>query len=207
MNLQSILSRPREKTNFAKQLTIEPVSGIYSGFQLVCLHGGVSSAGYYTTDGSDPRHSRTRLPIHYHEHLVVSAPIIVKAVRYCRVTGEFSQPVTARYKIRPIPTPRFNTVSADTVVLSNLPEDCTAYFAEDGSDPARSKNAIPWDDKNIIVGTSVKVAFAKICYCSLDEMQSEPFKIVWGPPAHPNTADYHRGPMGRILYDRTSENL
>lgn len=198
MNLKSILSRPRENTNFANQLTIEPASGSYSGFQLVCLHGGVSSAGYYTTDGSDPRYSRTRLPIHYHEHLVVSAPMIVKAVRYCRVTGEFSQLVTARYKIKPIPAPKFKAGSAHGVVLSNLPEDCAAYLTDDDSDPTRSKNAIPLYDKHTIVGTSVKVALAKVCYCSLDEMQKEPFKIIWGPPASPNLVGLHRSRKGTL---------
>ncbi|HRY13272.1 MAG TPA: FN3 associated domain-containing protein [Syntrophomonadaceae bacterium] len=169
-------------------LTLTPGGGTYCGFQLVCLHAIVSSAGYYTLDGSDPRRSRTRQLINYHEHLCLTTSTTVKAVKYYRSIGEYGPVVAARYNIRPIPIPKFKAVSFNRALITNLPPDCEAYYTQDGSEPSRSKNAIQYDHEGVPIGPQTQVALAKTCFCGLDEDQQEPCKVMWGSTAGPNSA-------------------
>lgn len=188
LNLKAALRYCDYGSTGANALTLTPGEGTYSGFQLVCLHAIVSSAGYFTMDGSDPRRSRTRQLINYHEHLRLTTSTTVKAVKYFRSIGEYGPVAAARYSIKPISIPRFRATSAGRTLITNVPPDCVAYYTEDGSDPSHSKNAMQYDHDGIPVGPSTRVAIAKICYCGLDETQHEPCKVVWGPTASPDLA-------------------
>lgn len=166
---------------WANALTLTPGEGTYFGFQLVCLHAAVSSAGYYTVDGSDPRRSRTRRLINYHEHIRVISPTTIRAVKYFRTVGEYGPVIKAHYRIRPIPSPKFTTTAAGLVAISNIPPDCEAYYTEDGCDPPGSWRATPYDNGGLPAGISAKVALAKSCFCGLDRSRQEPCHVLWGP--------------------------
>lgn len=181
LNLKAALRYCESGSPGANALTLIPSGGTYSGFQLVCLHAIVSSAGYFTMDGSDPRRSRTRHLINYHEHLRLTTSATIKAVKYFRSLGEYGPVAAARYSIKPIPLPRFKANSVGRALITNLPPDCEAYYTEDGSEPSHSKNTSQYDHDGIPAGPAIRVAFAKICYCGLDETQHEPFMVVWGP--------------------------
>lgn len=196
LNFKSALHYSSYGSTGVKALTLTPGGGTFSGFQLVCLHAAVSSAGYYTMDGSDPRGSQTRHSINYHQHLRLTVSTTIKAVKYFRSIGEYGPVLAARYRIRPIPLPRFKTLSAGRALITNLPPDCEAYYTEDGCEPSRSKNAIRYDHDGIPAGPFIRVALAKICYCQLDETLKEPFKAVWGPTASPDLKTRIPGMLG-----------
>ena len=128
---------------------------------------------FYTTDGSDPTTSGTRIQYDNSPITLTTSPTTIKA--YTVRWNNASEVVQETFKLK-LAAPEI-TITSGTVTISNPsgnPSDATIYYSTDGSDPATAYTA------SFIVGngTTVKAVIKKEGYDDSDvaekryEMQS-----------------------------------
>jgi hypothetical protein len=163
--------------------TLTPGQGSYTGCELVCLHSTVPLAGYFTTDGTNPKSSKTAQPIIKHEHIYIISSQTIRVVTCEPQAIGFGKTIRVKYRIKPIPPPRFKMLDGDRMAINNVPPDCEAYFTYDGTNPTTSINARLYDNFPIPAYAEIQAAFVKKCYCCFDVMHHKPIKSMWGPVA------------------------
>jgi len=128
---------------------------------------------FYTTDGSDPTTSGTRIQYDNSPITLTTTPTTIKA--YTVRWNNASEVVQETFKLK-LAAPEI-TITSGTVTISNPsgnPSDATIYYSTDGSDPA----TIYSSDFNVGNGTTVKAVIKKDGYDDSDvaekryEMQS-----------------------------------
>ena len=128
---------------------------------------------FYTTDGSDPTTSGTRIQYDNSPITLTTTPTTIKA--YTVRWNNASEVVQETFKLK-LAEPEI-TITSGTVTISNPsgnPSDATIYYSTDGSDPA----TIYSSDFNVGNGTTVKAVIKKDGYDDSDvaekryEMQS-----------------------------------
>ena len=127
---------------------ITPATGEYTGHQDVTITAENGTTVYYTTDGSDPATSSTRVEYtgQFTVHYDANGPTTIKAVA---VDDEdnVSAPAEVVYTwiapkvtIRPASREVYNPTL--TVVIGCNPVDATIYYTTDGSEPSSSNGTL-----------------------------------------------------------------
>ena len=127
---------------------ITPATGEYTGHQDVTITAEDGTTVYYTTDGSDPATSSTRVEYtgQFAVHYDANGPTTIKAVA---VDDEdnVSAPAEVVYTwiapkvtIRPASREVYNPTL--TVVIGCNPVDATIYYTTDGSEPSSSNGTL-----------------------------------------------------------------
>ena len=134
----------------APQPSINPPGGTYNLAQTVVISNiTYGDTVYYTTDGSNPESSSTRIV--YSGPFTVYQQATVQAISYDPVTG-WSSVASAYFNINgtsalqtPIISPDGGTfTTAQGVTINNIPSGDTAYYTTDGSNPETSNTHIAY---------------------------------------------------------------
>ncbi len=127
---------------------ITPATGEYTGHQDVTITAEDGTTVYYTTDGSDPATSSTRVEYtgQFAVHYDANGPTTIKAVAVDD-EGNVSAPAEVVYTwiapkvtIRPASREVYNPTL--TVVIGCNPVDATVYYTTDGSEPSSSNGTL-----------------------------------------------------------------
>ncbi len=127
---------------------ITPATGEYTGHQDVTITAEDGTTVYYTTDGSDPATSSTRVEYtgQFTVHYDANGPTTIKAVAIDD-EGNVSAPAEVVYTwiapkvtIRPASREVYNPTL--TVVIGCNPVDATVYYTTDGSEPSSSNGTL-----------------------------------------------------------------
>ncbi len=127
---------------------ITPATGEYTGHQDVTITAEDGTTVYYTTDGSDPATSSTRVEYtgQFAVHYDANGPTTIKAVAIDD-EGNVSAPAEVVYTwiapkvtIRPASREVYNPTL--TVVIGCNPVDATVYYTIDGSEPSSSNGTL-----------------------------------------------------------------
>jgi hypothetical protein len=127
---------------------ITPATGEYSGHQDVTIAADDGTTVYYTTDGSDPATSSTRVEYTgaFTVHYDANGPTTIKAIAIDD-EGNVSAPAEAVYTwiapkvtVRPASREVYNPTL--TVVIGCNPVDATVYYTTDGSEPSSSNGTL-----------------------------------------------------------------
>ena len=127
---------------------ITPATGEYTGHQDVTITAEDGTTVYYTTDGSDPATSSTRVEYtgQFAVHYDANGPTTIKAVAIDD-EGNVSAPAEVVYTwiapkvtIRPASREVYNPTL--TVVIGCNPVDATVYYTTDGSEPSSSNGTL-----------------------------------------------------------------
>lgn len=125
--------------------TFDPAAGTKNNPLNVAINCATPGATiYYTTDGTDPTTSETR--IEYTGPLFIDKTTTVKAVAYKEdplFNSNYSAVVSAKYTLK-VATPTFDPVAgnypnAQTVTISCATQGATIYYTLDGSAPTNKK--------------------------------------------------------------------
>lgn len=169
-------SVPEASVSYPEAPTLWPAGGTYTGFKTVVFHPGTLEViGYYTTDGTDPRTSNTRIKAEYEARIRIGSSATLKAVYYNENFPEFgteySPVTTAEFIIAPFPAPKLEPVAGiniyvKPVVIANTPYDCLAYYTVDGTDPKISSTALLYNGAAIRTDSSktIRSAFVEMDY-------------------------------------------
>jgi hypothetical protein len=129
---------------------IYPDGGTYDNFLDVIIDNIPSrDTAYYTTDGSDPRNINSGKSFAYGIPFIVNNSETVEAAVYDQAAG-WSDVNSAVFTIISATPPSAPSISPDggifttaqSVTLSNIPNDDTAFYTTDGSDPTSSSTAV-----------------------------------------------------------------
>jgi len=129
---------------------IYPDGGTYDNFLDVIIDNIPSGdTAYYTTDGSDPRSIDSGKSFAYGIPFIVNNSQTVEAAVYDQAAG-WSGVASAVFTIISSTPPSAPAISPDggifttpqSVTLSNIPNDDTAFYTTDGSDPTNSSTAV-----------------------------------------------------------------
>ena len=127
---------------------ITPATGEYTGHQDVTITAEDGTTVYYTTDGSDPATSSTRVEYtgQFAVHYDANGPTTIKAVAIDD-EDNVSAPAEVVYTwiapkvtIRPASREVYNPTL--TVVIGCNPVDATVYYTTDGSEPSSSNGTL-----------------------------------------------------------------
>jgi hypothetical protein len=130
--------------------TFRPVAGTYSGTQTVTISSATPNAMFcYTTDGTNPATSATRLS--YTGPITVSKSETITAFADAPGVTVNSEPASAAYTITvPVAAaPTFspaagNYSGAQTVTIKTATSGATIFYTTDGSSPATSATAVKY---------------------------------------------------------------
>ena len=127
-----------------------PDGGTYDNFLDVTIENIPSGdTAYWTTDGSDPRIRSNISSSPYNSPITVNYSETIEAAVYDETAG-WSSVNSAVFTIVSTTPPAAPGISPDggafttaqSVTLSNIPNDDTAFYTTDGSDPTSSSTAI-----------------------------------------------------------------
>jgi hypothetical protein len=129
---------------------IYPDGGTFDNFLDVIIDNIPSrDTAYYTTDGSDPRSINSGVSFPYGIPFTVNHSQTIEAAVYDQASG-WSSVNSAGFTIVSTTSPSAPAISpeggtfatAQTVTLGNIPNDDTAFYTTDGSDPTSSSTAV-----------------------------------------------------------------
>lgn len=129
---------------------------------------------YYTTDGSDPKTSNTRIQYNSLNPISVAKTTTIKA--YAEKDGVKSDVAETKYTLK-VATPYINTSKAPEVAIhcSGTP-DATIYYTTDESDPATSNTRVPYTGSFTLTKTTTIRACAE--YGEMDRSDEADSKTV-----------------------------
>lgn len=129
--------------------------------------------GWYTTDGSNPKTSRTRKAFKNNTHIQINHSLNLRAVLYDPDKGYFSQEVSDYYRILPIPKPEFDlnggkyeypqmvNIAANIPSLEDLgpcdPLGTVIFYTIDNSDPRTSSTRKLYKGLSAVNGTPINI--------------------------------------------------
>jgi hypothetical protein len=147
--------------------TFSPAAGTYTGTQTVTIRSATANASIcYTTDGSNPLTSSTRL--NYTAPVSVTKSETLNAFADTPGVTQNSAVATAAYVIKPpaAATPTFSPAAgtytaAQTVTIKTAISSATIYYTTDGTNPATSATAIKYSAPVTVSKTETLEAVAK----------------------------------------------